>query len=64
MTTDRYVKAAESFDVKGIGEPFPALPASLLVRIGPAEWTRTNEKSGFRRGWLRGGEPHGFYFGR
>jgi integrase len=29
-TTDRYIKAAEAFDVEAIGEPFPALPASLF----------------------------------
>lgn len=28
-TTDRYIKAAESFDVEGVGEPFPLLPDSL-----------------------------------
>ncbi len=29
-TTDRYVKAAETFAVDNVGAPFPALPASLL----------------------------------
>lgn len=29
-TTDRYIKAAETFDVDAIGLPFPKFPASLL----------------------------------
>ena len=28
LTTDRYIKAAESFDTDAIGEPFPALPVA------------------------------------
>lgn len=34
-TTDRYIKAAESFDVDAIGAPFPALPEALWTR----HWT-------------------------
>ena len=37
LTTDRYIKAAESFDVEAIGEPFPALPSELLVQVRPSE---------------------------
>lgn len=37
-TTDRYIKAAESFDVEGVGEPFPPLPDSLW----PNERSETN----------------------
>lgn len=33
-TTDRYVKAAETFAVDNVGAPFPALPTSL-TSIGP-----------------------------
>jgi hypothetical protein len=28
-TTDRYIKAAESFEADAIGTPLPALPATL-----------------------------------
>jgi integrase len=31
-TTDRYIKAAEAFDVAAIGEPFPPLPPDLLAQ--------------------------------
>lgn len=37
LTTDRYIKAAESFDVDAIGEPFPALPKELLVQVRPSD---------------------------
>jgi integrase len=30
-TTERYIKAAEAFDADGVGEPFPPLPAGLLL---------------------------------
>jgi integrase len=46
-TTDRYIKAAEAFDVEAIGEPFPALPASLLAQV----WTRNEKSPGKRRGF-------------
>jgi integrase len=31
-TTDRYVKAAESFDREGVGLPFPPIPTDGLVQ--------------------------------
>jgi integrase len=34
-TTDRYIKAAESFGDATIGTPFPSLPRRLFRRFGP-----------------------------
>ena len=45
-TTDRYVKAAESFDRDGIGEPFPALPKAVWSNV----WPRNAKTPGLRRG--------------
>jgi integrase len=62
-TTDRYIKAAGSFDVAAIGHPFPALPASLFVRVWPNDWTRKSRTPGFRRGLMvarEGFEPSTF----
>ena len=33
-TTDKYVKAAESFGAAAIGEPFPSLPKAILAEVG------------------------------
>jgi hypothetical protein len=49
-TTDRYIKAAESFDVAAIGQPFPPLPTELLARVWPKDWTRKSRTPGYRRG--------------
>ena len=62
-TTDRYVKAAESFGADAIGEPFPPLPAALLTRVWPNDWTRKSRTPGFRRGIMvarEGFEPSTF----
>lgn len=41
LTTDRYIKAAESFDVAAIGEPFPPLPSTLLAQpLAQRVWTK------------------------
>ena len=32
LVTDRYIKAAETFDASAVGEPFPPLPACLLAK--------------------------------
>lgn len=34
-TTDRYVKVAETFDVAGVGNPFPPLPEVLWTNVWP-----------------------------
>ena len=51
--TDRYIKAAESFDVAAIGVPFPellpALPASR-IQLG----SRKDESPGVSRGFFVG----------
>jgi integrase len=52
VTTDRYIKAAEAFDVAAIGAPFPPLPTALHVRVWPNDWTRKSKTPGFRRGIL------------
>jgi integrase len=48
-TTDRYVKAAETFATEHVGTPFPPLPTSLLTTdwatIGPS-WKRGPKTSG------------------
>jgi integrase len=49
-TTDRYIKAAEAVDAEAIGQPFPALPETLLTRVWPKDWTKINKTPGFRRG--------------
>jgi hypothetical protein len=51
-TTDRYIKAVESFDAAPIGNPFPALPTALLVRVWPNDWTRKSRTPGYRRGLM------------
>ncbi len=51
-TTDRYVKAAESFATDAIGVPFPALPEAILTRVWTNDWTRKSKTPGFRRGLL------------
>jgi integrase len=45
QTTDRYIKAAEAFDVEAIGTPFPALPAALQTTCQ----TRHKKTPDFRR---------------
>jgi integrase len=48
-TTDRYVKAAESFDPITIGTPFPTLPAALTKPVRTEVWTsRQQKRSGYR----------------
>jgi integrase len=51
-TTDRYVKAAESFDAAAIGEPFPPLPEEILKEVWPNDWPRNAKTPGKRRGFL------------
>jgi integrase len=36
LTTDRYIKAAESLDPKAIGAPFPALPKRVWTKVRPS----------------------------
>ena len=50
-TTERYIKAAESLDPKGIGAPFPALPSALCTNVWTNVWTRKNKTPGFPRGF-------------
>jgi integrase len=47
-TTDRYVKAAESFDREGVGLPFPPLPKEVWSKV----WPRNEKSPGFHRGKL------------
>ncbi len=47
-TTDRYVKAAETFDAKHVGTPFPAIPQGLWTNV----WTNKVKTPGFRRGFF------------
>lgn len=46
-TTDRYVKAAESFDRDGVGEPFPTLPKAVWSSV----WPRSAKTSAKGRGF-------------
>ena len=52
-TTDRYVKAAETFASDNVGEPFPPLPADLLTVEGPAVWPKVwpKEATDPKRRW-------------
>jgi hypothetical protein len=45
-TTDRYVKAAETFAVQHVGAPFRPLPAVLWTKV----WPNKAKTPGFRRG--------------
>ena len=52
-TTQRYIKAAETFGVEGVGEPFPAIPTSLEVPWS-SDWTTSAPHPSFHRGILVG----------
>ena len=45
-TTDKYVKAAETFAAEHVGTPFPPLPAALSTRLRPNK----SRNPSFRRG--------------
>jgi integrase len=49
-TTDRYIKAAESFDVATIGAPFPTLPVALAKPVRTSVWTTKAKSPGLSRG--------------
>ena len=46
-TTDRYIKAAESFSTEHIGTPFPPLPGELLSRVVPTKVKIPGKRRGF-----------------
>lgn len=46
--TDKYIKAAESFDPTMIGAPFPELPEG----VSPKRWTTKEKTPGLGRGFL------------